>query len=78
VVLLDLTGELRRLCFNLVTTAARQRRRLGSFGRQNDCRGVYIGETPSVLRKDSLTSWAMVGLAGERKVGHVGNSAQKG
>jgi hypothetical protein len=55
-VLLDLTGELGRLCFNLAMVAARQRRRLGSFGGQNDHRGggVYIGETSNVLCKDSL------------------------
>jgi hypothetical protein len=28
--------------------------------------------------KKRETDWARVGLAGERKVGHAGNSAQKG
>jgi hypothetical protein len=46
VVLLDLTVELGRLCFNLASAATRQRRWLGSFGGQNDRReGVYIGES---------------------------------
>jgi hypothetical protein len=56
-VLLDLMGELRWLCFNFATVAARQRRGLCSFGGQNDCRGVYIGETPGVLCKVSSTEF---------------------
>jgi hypothetical protein len=57
VVLLDLTGELRWLYFNLAMAVARQRPQLDSFGGQNDCRRVYIGETPSLLRKDSSTEF---------------------
>jgi hypothetical protein len=49
VVLLDLMVELGRLCFNLATVAARQRRRLDSFGGQNDRRGrcLYRGKHPT-------------------------------
>jgi hypothetical protein len=60
-VLLDLTGELRRLCCNLAMTTARQRQHLSSFADKTIVcvwgGGVYIRETPGVLCKDSSTEF---------------------
>jgi hypothetical protein len=54
-VLLDLTVELGRLCFNSTSAAARQRRWLDAFGGQNVRKGgrLYSGKHPIVIGRDS-------------------------